>query len=139
MFECILIGLDGSEQSEQALKFAKSFAVQYDAKLVLVHAYPHTSDLREYEEYDKLVARRKEAGHKILSRAHTQLEEVSTEVEDALLEGPAADAILKIAETHRADLILVGSRGMGALKSLLFGSVSSKVAQYASCPVMVVR
>ena len=139
MFNCIVVGLDGSEQSNLALKYAKELAKCFKTKLVLVHAYPHTSDLREYEEYDKLVARRKGSGQKILEGARTQLGEISIRTEEDLLEGPAGDAILKAAETHEADLIVLGSRGIGSFKALLFGSVSTKVTQYASCTVMVVR
>ena len=56
-----------------------------------------------------------------------------------LLEGPEAEAILKAAEDLHADLILMGTRGFGAVKGLLIGSVSRKVIHYASCPVMVVH
>jgi nucleotide-binding universal stress UspA family protein len=139
MFKCILVGLDGSKQSVLALKYAEDLAGKYGAKIVLVHVYPHTSDLRDYEEYDKLVAKRMDNGQKILESARNHLGEISIEIEEDLIEEPAADALLLAAETHHADLILLGSRGMGSLKSLLFGSVSTKVTHYASCPVMIVR
>jgi nucleotide-binding universal stress UspA family protein len=60
-------------------------------------------------------------------------------VEEDLLEGPAAEAILSAAAIRNADLIVMGSRGMGSLKGMVFGSVSTKVSHYAPCPVMVVR
>lgn len=48
-------------------------------------------------------------------------------------------AILTAAAARGVDLILMGTRGMGTCKGILFGSVSTRVAQHASCPVMVVR
>lgn len=56
-----------------------------------------------------------------------------------ILEGPAAEAILQVAETHRSDLIVMGSRGLGRFTGLLLGSQSQKVVQHASCPVLIVR
>ena len=53
--------------------------------------------------------------------------------------GDAAAAILEVAEEEKADLIVIGSRGLGRLKSLLMGSVSQKVAQLAGCTCMTVR
>ncbi len=139
MFKSIIAALDGSEQSMQALKYARGIAECFGAKLTLVHAYPHTSDLRDSVEYNNLVAKRKRAGHQIMETARKLLAETTVEVEEDLLEGPAADAILSAAEIRHADLIVLGTRGMGSLKGVVFGSVSTKVSHYASCTVMVVR
>ena len=139
MFGTILVALDGSEQSLLALTYAKDIAETHDAKMIMIHAYPNTSDLRDVPEYEKLVAQRKNFGQKILDQARKQLGGVSFEVEEDLLEGPAADAILSVAEIRNADLIVLGTRGMSSLKGVIFGSVSNKVMHYAPCPVMVVR
>ena len=56
-----------------------------------------------------------------------------------VLEGPPADAILRVAEARQVDLIVVGSRGMGALAGALLGSVSLKVLSHATVPVLVVK
>jgi nucleotide-binding universal stress UspA family protein len=139
MFDIILVALDGSEQSLLALKYAKELAETHDAKMIMIHAYPSTSDLRDVAGYEKLVSQRKSFGQKILDHARNQLGDVSFEVEEDLLEGPAADAVLSVAEVRNADLIVLGTRGMGSLKGVIFGSVSNKVMHYAPCPVMVVR
>jgi nucleotide-binding universal stress UspA family protein len=60
-------------------------------------------------------------------------------VEVDLLEGPAAEAILSAAAIRNCDLIVMGSRGMGSLYELAFGSVSTKVSHYALCQVAVVH
>ena len=139
MFESIVLGLDGSEDSLRALQVARSLAETYNAKLILVHAYPRTSDLRTFEGYDTLVSQRKNVGRELLDRAQKRLGDVSFDVEEDLLEGPAAEAILSVAKTRKADLIVLGTRGMGSVKGLLVGSVSHKVMQHAACTVMVVR
>ena len=139
MFKCIVVGVDGSTQSLLALDYASGLAENYGAKLIMVHAYPHTSDLREYDEYDKFVSKRKDAGYKVLKNARVGMKNRDIDVEEDLLEGPAANAILKVIEAQKADLVILGTRGMGSIKGLVFGSVSSKVMHYATCPVMVVR
>jgi nucleotide-binding universal stress UspA family protein len=75
----------------------------------------------------------------MMDRAREQLGDTSIEVEEDLLEGPAADAILTTAKTREADLVIMGTRGMGRVEGVLFGSVSTKVTHYAPCTVMVVR
>ena len=139
MFGIILVALDGSEQSLLALKYAKDIAETHDAKMIMIHAYPNTSDLRDVPGYEKLVSQRKNFGQNIIDHARKQLGDVSFEVEEDLLQGPAADAVLSVAEVRNADLIVLGTRGLGSLKGVIFGSVSNKVMHYAPCPVMVVR
>ena len=51
---------------------------------------------------------------------------------------PAAE-IIEIAEKEMADLIVIGSRGLGTIKGVFMGSVSQKVAHHSSCPVMIVK
>jgi nucleotide-binding universal stress UspA family protein len=139
MFKTIIAAVDGSERSWQALKCAQSLAARYTAKLIMVHAYPHTSDLHDFEGYEKLLAQRKRAGEQIIDTGRQIIDDNSIEWEFDLLEGPAADAILSVAEVQHADLIVMGTRGMGAIKGLLFGSIAAKVSHYAPCSVMVVR
>ena len=139
MFKCIVVPVDGSEHSMMAVDFAKGLADTFGSKIILVHAYPQTSDLRGYEEFSKLVARRKNGGRKILESARERLAGANIEIEEDLLEGPSGDAVVRVVETRKPDLVVMGTRGMGAVKGMLFGSVSSKVVNYASCPVMLVR
>jgi len=61
------------------------------------------------------------------------------EIRAELREGPEAESILNFAKNSQSDIIVMGTRGMGALKGLLLGSVSRKVIHYANCPVMVVH
>ena len=140
MIHKIIVGLDGSEHSLKALDYARALAEKFGAKLILLHAYHPTSDLRGSEGYDQMVARRKRAGEKVIKKAiESHLAGAPFEMEEDLLEGPAAEAIVWAADVRDADLVVMGTRGMGSFKGLLFGSVSTKVTHYAPCPVMVVR
>jgi nucleotide-binding universal stress UspA family protein len=139
MFKNILLAFDGSDCSNRALKYASNMAQQYGAALWLIHVFPHTSDLLGYEDFEKLFAKRKSAGQAIVDRALQKLDESKLQVRTELLEGPEAESILKSAQNLEADLIVMGTRGLGAVKGLLIGSVSRKVLHYASCPVMVVH
>jgi nucleotide-binding universal stress UspA family protein len=139
MFKRIIVAIDGSDHSYQALIYTRNLAECFGATLWLVHAFPHTSDLLGYEEYANLVARRESAGQVILDEARWRLGEVNFAVHEELMEGPAAEAILSVAETRQADLIVMGTRGLSSLQGLLLGSVSNKVIHHASCPVMLIR
>jgi nucleotide-binding universal stress UspA family protein len=139
MFKTIVIGLDGSERSLKALLYGQSLGDKYGATLILVHAYPHTSDLRDFEGYASLLAKRKNSGERVLDGGIKLLAGTTVVFERDLLEGPAADAIISVAEIREADLIIMGTRGLGAVKGLLFGSVASKVSHHAPCPVLLVR
>ena len=139
MFKRIVLAVDGSQHSLQAVDCAGSLAQCYGAKIVLVHAYPRTSDLRDAEHYDALLSRRKSAGQEVLNQARERMAGTAIDVEEDLLEGPAADAIINAARTHDAELIVMGTRGKGSIEGLLFGSVSTKVTHYAPCAVMVIR
>lgn len=139
MFNLIIVALDGSALSLKALDYARELAEKHRSGLILLHAYQATSDLRGSEGFDHLVAKRIQAGEEIIQDARLRLEPTDIEFEIDLLEGPAADAIVAAAEARRADLVVMGTRGMGSFKGLLFGSVSTRVTHYAPCPVLVVR
>jgi len=139
MFKNIIIAVDGSDYSNKALSYAKNMAETYRASLWLVHVIAHTSDLLGYEDFEKLYARRKHAGQSVLDDALEVLGESNFKINQELLDGPEPDSILSYAKKKQADLIIMGTRGMGALKGLLLGSVSRKVIHLASCPVMVIH
>ena len=139
MLKNILLAVDGSDCSSKALAYAADMAETYRATLRLVHVLPHTSDLLGYDDFEKLYARRKNAGQSVLDAATEMLGESPFEIQAELLEGSEAESILNFAKNNQADIIIMGTRGMGALKGLLLGSISRKVIHYANCPVMVVH
>ena len=139
MFKNIVLAFDGSEYSHKALRCAKSLAERFEANLWLVHVFSNPSDLLGYTDYEKLFAKRKSAAQAVLDDARRKLGSTSFTVQDELREGSESESILKVAKNREADLIVMGTRGLGAVKGFLVGSVSRKVIHYAACPVMVVH
>lgn len=139
MFKHILLAVDGSKHSDLAADYAAGLAATFPSALHVVHAYPQTSDLLGYDDFEKLVSRRKAAGQRILDKVRERLADRGLTIQEDLLEGPEAEAILAAAASQKADLIVMGTRGLGTIEGMLFGSVSRKVSQHASCPVMLIR
>jgi nucleotide-binding universal stress UspA family protein len=136
----IVVGIDGSEGSIEALRFALDEARLRDARVRAIMAWelpvsavaptaswtPPSPDWTAFKEEAEL--RLKEA----LARVDSEGVEVVPEV----IEAPAAQVLLEAGKD--ADMVVVGSRGRGGFLSLLLGSVSSQVVHHASCPVAVV-
>jgi nucleotide-binding universal stress UspA family protein len=139
MFNKIVLAVDGSEYSHRASEYAKSLAERYEADLFLIHVFSHTSDLLGYQDFEKLYSKRKSAGQAILDDAQKLLGSSTIKVHKELIEGSEAEAILTVTKKNQADLIVMGTRGFGAVKGLLIGSVSRKVIYLSACPVMVVH
>jgi nucleotide-binding universal stress UspA family protein len=138
MVRHILVAVDGSPHARAALDLAIDLAQRYRATLVLVHAFPHVSDLLGLPQYEHLLAARTLNGERLLESARTQVGD-TVPAETHLVEGPPAPAILRVAADERCDMIVMGSRGHGQIAGLLLGSVSSVVAQRAQCPVLIVH
>ena len=139
MFECIVYATDGSDYARKALVYARDLAKLHNAKLFVVHVYSRVSDFLDYKEYDTILGHRIAAGDKIIEEAGKEFEVAGLKFQTELLEGPVAEAIMNVAETRDADLIVLGARGMSSLEGLLLGSVSQKVIHHATCPVLVVH
>jgi nucleotide-binding universal stress UspA family protein len=139
MFKNIVLAFDGSEYSHKALQSAKAIAERFEANVWLVHVFRNPSDFLGYTDYEKLYARRKGAAQAVLDEGRKKFGTTTFIVNEELHEGLEAESILKVAENCAADLIVMGTRGLGAVKGFLVGSVSRKVIHYASCSVMVVH
>ena len=92
-----------------------------------------------YADFEKLFAKRKSAAQTVMDDARQKLGRTAFTVQEELQEGNETELILKVAENCAADLIVMGTRGLGTVKGFLVGSVSRKVIHYASCSVMVVH
>ncbi len=139
MFKNIVLAFDGSEYSDKALQRAKAIAERFDATLWLVHVFRNPSDVLGYSDFEKLFAKRKSAAQTVLDDARRKLGRTTFTVHEELKEGNETESILKVAENCAADLIVMGTRGLGTVKGFLVGSVSRKVIHYAGCSVMVVH
>ncbi|MBN1135319.1 MAG: universal stress protein [Anaerolineae bacterium] len=139
MFKRILLATDGSPDARQALVYVRDLALRDGAQVFVVHAFdPVPSYLGDLWR-DQVAARHVSAGQEVAGNAAQSLREAGIDVVVEVLEGPPADAILKVVDVRDCDLIVMGSRGHGTLASLLLGSVSHRVLSHARIPVMIVR
>ena len=74
-----------------------------------------------------------------LAAAAASVESLGVEVDTHARQGDPADAILDVAEEQKADLIVVGNKGMTGAKRFVLGSVPNKVSHHSPCSVMIVR
>jgi nucleotide-binding universal stress UspA family protein len=139
MFERIVLATDGSSDAERALEYARDLALRDGAQVIVVHAFEAVPAYLGASEKTEVAARHVGAGREIAEQAQQALEDAGVDVETEVLQGPPGEAILRVAEAHGADLIVMGTRGRGDLTSLLLGSVSHRVAAHSHIPVMIVR
>ena len=145
MFDSMVVGTDGSETAQEAVRQASDLAKRLDAKVHLVSAYEPVSGQRLREEARQApedlqwMVNPREDVDETLTQAAQHLEAKGIEVEVHAREGDPADAILDVAEEQGADLIVVGNKGMTGAKRFLLGSVPNKVSHHAPCSVMNIR
>ena len=138
----ILVATDGSPSSAEAVAFGLELAAEHTAELIFVHvvpmldvvpatgfggiggAFPH-----DVTEHDRT----------LLDEAAATAAEHEIDARTALLRGDPVSEIVAYADSHDVDLIVVGSRGHGAIASTLLGSVSRGVLGESKRPVLIVR
>ena len=138
----ILVPLDFSVNSQRALDYAHGLARTFDAALHLVHVCEvptiMTPALDAYAiAYTGWSQQLGEEAEKELVKITPALADVRVTTE--VLFGPAAAAIVEAAGTNKADLIVMGTHGHGAVMHALMGNVAERVVRTAPCPVLTVR
>jgi nucleotide-binding universal stress UspA family protein len=140
----IVVGVDGSPGAQAALEWAAAEARLRGAPLRIAHAWHLPAATYGSGGFvppvgmswdDDLEAAARAGLDKVVDDASELL--AGIEVERHLGEGPAAVVLTDAA--RGADMLVVGSRGLGGFKELLLGSVGHQCAQHAACPVVIVR
>ena len=134
----ILVPVDGSEGSDRAITHAISIAEICEAKLSFLYVANINQLAINACLSDAILEAVTKAGNVILDRA---MEMATSGIEkEAFSEtGSPAVVILDFATSNNADLIVMGSRGLGIVKGVLLGSVSQYIVEQARCPVLVVK
>ena len=141
----IVVGTDGSDTANQAVRQAVDLARSVGAKLELVSAYEPVpaqrlaAERRDAPEDLQWAINPREDVDTTLAAAADTAREAGVPVDVYPRQGDPADAILDVAEEQEADLIIVGNKGMTGAKRFLLGSVPNKVSHHAPCSVMIVR
>ena len=139
----MLVAIDFSDGSAQALRYALKFAVQFDSQLLLLHILHDPAEAPGFYSSEK-------AGEKVFRN----MEEAASRMMDEFVEkhlkewkkfdtriipGLPAEEIVRIAEKEKVDMIVIGTRGHGGLKRLMIGSVTDRVIRTCTCPVLAVH
>jgi nucleotide-binding universal stress UspA family protein len=133
----IVVGYDGSATSRAAVDHAARQAGQRGTVYV-VHSYSPPGDWLGVPYYQRVLDDHRARGEATLDAlAMTDDPLLATHFETELLDSPPAEAITTVAEARGADEIVIGSRGLGRVRSAI-GSVSHEVLQRASVPVVVI-
>lgn len=138
-FNKILVAYDGSAHSERALDLAIKIAACSEAALGLVHAYDKAPAFLGEPDYETLTSKAALKAQELVNGVAAQLAARGVVVASNVLQGPAADAILHVAEVEQYDLIVMGSRGLSDWQGALMGSTSHRVLHHARVPVLIVR
>ena len=145
MFKRIVVGTDGSETAGGAVSQAIELARLSDATLSIVSAYQPAPGRRVQAEQAGAPADvqyeigPREDVNLILDAAAAEAKKAGLEVQTHPVEADPADAILNVAEDTKADLIVVGNKGMTGARRYLLGSVPNNVSHHAPCSVIIVR
>ncbi len=137
--QTIVVGIDGSEASKAALRWAAQEARLRHARVQAVHAWWIYPMLRP----GSLPAPDQGVGDDATELVRTFITETlgekpDVEITPVSVQGEQASAAL-VDAAEGADLLVVGSRGAGGFSGLLLGSVSQQCAHHARCPVVIVR
>jgi nucleotide-binding universal stress UspA family protein len=138
----ILLPVDGSEISLEAVRFAVRLArTGLRVKAVLANVQEPASLYEMVVAHDAEVIDRisAEAGAHALAPAETLLKQAGIHYESEVAKGDPAHTLLDIVERFGCDLVIMGARGMGTLRSALLGSVSHEMLHAAGVPVMIVK
>jgi nucleotide-binding universal stress UspA family protein len=138
MIKRLLVPVDGSKSSENAVRYACSIAEKFGSELLLLTVVPPPiilgveAGIIDYRPLE-------ESGKKVLENMRKIADSLGIRSSVRLETGQIADTIINVAKEESVDLIVIGSRGLSRAKRFLLGSVSNSVSHHASCPVLIVR
>jgi nucleotide-binding universal stress UspA family protein len=145
VFTRIVVGTDGSETAAEAVRQAVDLAKLAGATLSIVSAYAPIPDRKVKDQQRDAPAdvqyelNPREDVNLVLDAAAADARKEGIEVQTHPVEGDPAEAILNVAEETKADLIVVGNKGMTGARRFLLGSVPNNISHHAPCSVIIVR
>jgi len=140
----ILVAIDGSTQSSDAIQALAHFGPTPDVTLVHAIHLPDlnhpmiTPELRD-ELLTEVEKQHRDVGERLLKDAKANLPSTVSHVDSILQVGAPSRVILETAQSVHPQLILLGARGLGPIKELVLGSVSHRVLLHASCSVLILK
>ncbi|MBF7082476.1 universal stress protein [Desulfallas sp. Bu1-1] len=142
MFTKILVPTDGSDSSAKAVQEAVDIASKLNASITLFHVVPPLPTAVRGMVYERqLIEDQMQNGRQILEETKNKISDqnLNVNVDIEMVPGDPAYEICLKAKEDNYDLIVIGNRGLGEIKSFLMGSISRRVSRHAPCSVLVVR
>ena len=139
MLKNILVALDGSEIAERVIQTLEDLAFSQEAKVILCHVFPTPESEMELPADRPHPESPALSYFQIEKLLQSYQEKLSVNSELELVTGDPAQEIIRLANIYKAELILIGSRGLTGMKRIVQGSVSSQVVEEAHCSVLVVK
>lgn len=144
MYKHILVPVDGSSTSLKAVGQAVAIASAFGSEVTAIYVidpYPFTGVGTEFAYgQDQYLSAAKAEAQEALTAARGQVEAAGLKVDTRVVEAHATwRGIVETADAVQADLVVMGSHGRRGLEKLVLGSVTQRVLQYATQPVLVVR
>ncbi|WP_289000840.1 universal stress protein [uncultured Megasphaera sp.] len=145
-YKNIVVPTDGSVNSKRALEHAVLLATSMQASITLVYVANIVSVISNFDQIpnasgyvtEQVALDMEEEGKGVLEEFSKEIPQ-DVEVKSVFEVGSPGPAVLSVAKKYEADLIVMGSRGLGPLKGLFMGAVSSYVVTHAPCPVLIVK
>lgn len=140
----VVVGTDGSETAEKAVRDAGALAGDHGARLIVVTAYEPQGDALVNEpgvpaELRWILTDREQAEARARNGRQLAAEAGAGSIIVQAIAGSPADVLLGAAVDHEADCIVVGSKGLTSAARFVMGSVASAVAHHAPCDVLIVH
>jgi nucleotide-binding universal stress UspA family protein len=145
VFTRIVVGTDGSETAAEAVRQAVDLAKLAGATLSIVSAFSPVPERKVKTQQREAPADvqyeigPREDVNLVLDAAAADARKEGIEVQTHPVEGDPAEAILNVAEETKADLIVVGNKGMTGARRFVLGSVPNNISHHAPCSVIIVR
>jgi nucleotide-binding universal stress UspA family protein len=139
VLKTILVALDGSEIAEKVITTLSDLVLSSNTKVILCHVFS-TPDSEIELPADRPHSDSQNLSYfQIEKQLQAYQEKLPVESELELVEGDPADEIIRLANIHQVDLIVIGTRGLTGMKKIVLGSVSTQVMEDAFCSVLVVK
>ncbi|BBB91152.1 MAG TPA: universal stress protein [Methylomusa anaerophila] len=135
----MVVAYDGSAGSHKALVWAVDLAARLGSNVVVVSVVKPPEFSSSIDEVDEWYEDGEKQYQPLLEQAAAYGEDQGVSLQTEILKGHPAESLIRYASDRKADLIVMGTRGMGGFKSLIIGSVAQKVVTYAKVSVVVVK
>ena len=145
MIQKVLVCSDGSEPALKAVAATADLAKLLRSEVILLHVFevaapPSLMPAESGFSTEAAAPPSQEAQDALVSKSAAPLVSAAVAfIDRRIISDSAEESILELAEKEQVDLIVLGSRGLGAVRRFLLGSVSDRVAHHAHCAVLIVK